>query len=83
MTCPVEVAQNAALGRVGRAESLLWAVPLVDEPNPTVRVAAASRCEGFRDEVMSAADGADPVEACHLSVQGAEALASEMTGAGS
>ena len=83
MNGPVEAAHNAALGRIDRVESLLLAVPLVDEPNPLERIDAGSRCEWFRYEEVSSAGEADPFEACLLAAQGTEALASEMAGAAS
>lgn len=82
MTSPVEVAENAALGRVDRAKSLLvMLVPLGDGSDPLTRIDVAGRCEGFRGEVMSAAGEAETLGACGLATQGAEALASGITGA--
>ena len=83
MTILVEAAKDAAPGPTDRAGPLLLAVRLANEPNPFGRIDAASRWEGFRYEVMSAAGGADPVEECRLGAQGSEALATEMTGAAS
>ena len=83
MTSPVEAAQNAALGRIDRAEPSLLADPFGNDPDPFTRTDAAGRCDEFRYEVASAAGGADPVEACRLATQDAEPLASEMTGAAS
>ena len=84
MTSPVEAAENAALGRIDRAKSLLLVlVPLGDGSDPLTRIDAADRCEGFRGEVMSAAGEAEPIGACRLATQGAEALASGITGAAS
>ena len=73
---------NAALGRIDRAESLLvMLVPLGDGSDPLTRIDVAGRCEGFRGEVMSAAGEAEPIGACGLATQDAEALAFEITGA--
>ena len=82
MTSPVEAAGGAALGRVDRAKSsLLVLVPLGDGSDPLTRIDVAGRCEGFRGEVMSAAGEAETLGACGLATQGAEALASGITGA--
>ena len=82
MTSPVEAAANAALGRIDRTKSLLLVlVPLGDGSDPLTRIDVAGRCEGFRGEVMSAAGEAEPIGACGLATQGAEALASGITGA--
>ena len=83
MTNPVEAAANAALGRIDRAKSLLLlvSVPLGDGSDPLTRIDVAGRCEGFRGEVMSAAGEAETLGACGLATQGAEALASGITGA--
>lgn len=84
MTSPVEAAESAGLGRVDRAKSsLVMLVPLGDGSDPLTRIDAADRCEGFRGEVMSAAGEAEPIGACRLATQGAEALASGITGAAS
>lgn len=70
MTSPVEVAENAALGRVDRAKSLLvMLVPLGDGSDPLTRIDVAGRCEGFRGEVMSAAGEAEPIGASGLATQ--------------
>ena len=82
MTSPVEAAENAALSRIDRAKSLLlMLVPLGDGSDPLTRIDVAGRCEGFRGEVMSAAGEAETLGACGLATQGAEALASGITGA--
>ena len=82
MTNPVEAAGGAALGRVDRAKSLLvMLVPLGDGSDPLTRIDVADWCDGFRGEVMSAACEAEPIGACRLATQDAEALASEITGA--
>ncbi|HMS48707.1 hypothetical protein [Candidatus Neomicrothrix sp.] len=82
MTSPLEAAENAALGRIDRAKSLLlMLVPLGDGSDPLTRIDVAGRCEGFRGEVMSAAGEAEAIGACRLATQDAEALASEITGA--
>ena len=82
MTCLVEAAGGAALGRIDRAKSLLvMLVPLGDGSDPLTRIDVAGRCEGFRGEVMSAAGEAEPIGACRIATQDAEALASEITGA--
>ena len=83
MTSPLEAAENAALGRIDRAKSLLLlvSVPLGDGSDPLTRIDVAGRCEGFRGEVMSAAGEAETLRACRLAIQDAEALASEITGA--
>ncbi len=82
MTSPVEAAANAALGRIDRTKSLLLVlVPLGDGSDPLTRIDVAGRCEGFRGEVMSAAGEAETLGACGLATQGAEALASGITGA--
>ena len=82
MTSTVEVAQDAALGRINRAESLLLLlVPFGDGSDPLTRIDVAGRCEGFRGEVMSAAGEAETIEACRFATQDAEAVASEITGA--
>ena len=57
------------------------AVTLANEPNPLGCIDDARRCDGFRYEVMSAAGEAEPIGACRLATQGAEALASGITGA--
>ena len=82
MTSPVEAAENAALGRIDRAKSLLLVlVPLGDGSDPLTRIDVAGRCEGFRGEVMSSAGEAETIGACRLATQDADALASEITGA--
>ena len=82
MTSPVEAAANAALGRIDRAKSLLLLlVPLGDGSDPFARIDVGGRCEGFRGEVMSSVGEAETIGACRLATQGAEALASEITGA--
>ena len=81
MTSPVEAAENAALGRVDRAKSsLVVLVPLGDGSDPSTRIGVAYRRERFRGEVMSAAGEAEPIGACRLATQDAEALASGITG---
>ena len=81
MTSPVEAAANAALGRIDRAKSLLlMLVPLGDGSDPLTRTDVADWCDGFRGEVMSAACEAEPIGACRLATQDAEALASKITG---
>ena len=82
MTNPVEAAENAALGRIDRAKSLLlMLVPLGDGSDPLTRIDVAGRCEGFRCEVMPSAGEAETLRACRLAIQDAEALAFEITGA--
>jgi len=82
MTNPVEAAANAALGRIDRAKSsLLVLVPLGDGSDPLTHIDVAGRYEGFRGEVMSSAGEAEPIGACRLATQDAEALASGITGA--
>ncbi len=80
MTSPVEAAENAALGRIDPAESLLLAVPICGDRDPFARIHVANRYAGFRYEAMAAAYGADPVEVCRLDAQDVEALAGEIAG---
>jgi hypothetical protein len=82
MTNPVEAAENAALGRIDRAKSLLlMLVPLENGSDPLTRIDVAGRREGFRCEVMPSAGEAETIGACGLATQDAEALAFEITGA--